>query len=149
MLKIKKLHPDAVIPTKNNQTDVGYDLYALEDAEICSAGSPTKVRTGVAVEIVQNQALDSNQVSYGQIMTRSSLASKGIIATGGVIDPGYRGEVLVVLNSLLMGHVKYHIKKGDKIAQLVVLSASNFEVKEVDELTSSERAAKGFGSSGR
>src|SRR6202000_545938 len=86
MLKVKKLHPDAQLPTVAHAgTHLGFDLYALEDTAL-PPGVPVKVRTGIAVE---------SPDGYGFVVgDRSSMASKGITYMGGRIDAGYRGELL-------------------------------------------------------
>lgn len=133
-IKFRKLHPDAKAPTKAHNLDAGWDLYA-SDCVVIHGGV---VPTGIAVEIPPGY--------YGQICGRSGLASKGVFPTGGVIDCTYRGEIGVILNCRYPSQV---IKRGDKIAQLVILPVPQVEFVEVEELGVSERGEKGFGSSGR
>jgi len=164
MLKVKLLHPDAKLPTVTYAgSDLGYDLYAIEDV-VLEPGVPTKVRTGIAVEGLPG---------FGFILgDRSSMAARGITYAGGRIDAGYRGEILVCLVNvrqpeirlqcerneaglvtdvvLIKSQASYEIRKGDKIAQMSPLaSMTGGEVIAVEELSTSDRAAKGFGSSGR
>ncbi len=164
MLKVKKLHPEALLPTVAHPgTDLGFDLYALEDTAL-PAGVPVKVRTGIAVEAPEG---------FGFIVgDRSSMASKGITYMGGRIDAGYRGELLICLvnvnqpaitllteknvagavveASLERGDATIHLAKGDKIAQISPFAAMTaWPIVEVAELSETLRAAKGFGSSGR
>lgn len=149
-LKVKKLHENAKLPTKNSSLDAGWDLYALEDVDLVS-GKVEKINTGIALEIPEGY--------YGQIFDRSSMGAKGIHVHGGVIDSSYRGPVMVCLNNTVPSsikvddkmwqHVFYPVKAGDKIAQLVILPVPQVEVEEVEELGSSDRGEKGFGSSGR
>lgn len=149
-LKVKKLDSRATVPTKNNPTDAGFDLYALEDAALRS-GETIKIKTGIAMEIPDGY--------YGQIFERSSLGSKGIARRGGVIDSSYRGEILVCLHNTNLQHIYGHsphlessvytVAAGDKIAQIVILPVPQMEIVEVNELSESDRGDKGFGSSGR
>lgn len=83
----------------------------------------------------------------GEIKDRSSLALKGITTLGGVIDPSYRGEVVVILQNL--GDQVYQIAAGDRIAQLVLVKVSTPTVEVVDSLESTERGTDGFGSTGK
>lgn len=135
MLKVKKLHDEALMPTRAHQTDLGYDLYALEDTAGDAAGKPIKVRTGIAVSFPEGWG--------GILKDRSSMASQGITTSGGVIDAGYTGEICIMLSS---NHF-LSIKKHQKIAQLVPTQVVNWNVVEVDELPIKDRGSKGFGSS--
>jgi len=138
-LEFKKLHEDAIIPSKNYPTDAGFDLYALEDKELWDTATP-KCRTGIAINIPPGYV--------GLIISRSSMGAKRISILGGLVDCGYVGDVTVMLEA----HTGYYnIKKGDKIAQLVILPLPKFEAKEVAEFSNnySERKQKGFGSSGQ
>lgn len=164
MLKVKLLHPEAQAPTVAHAgSDLGFDLYALEDA-VLEPGVPIKVRTGIAVEAPPG---------WGFVLgDRSSMAAKGITYAGGRIDAGYRGEILVCLInvnqpeyslrtvrdangtltdiSLDRSNVSVTIRKGDKIAQMSPFeSRTHLDVAVVEELSSSTRGEKGFGSSGQ
>jgi dUTP pyrophosphatase len=164
MLKVKRLHPDAKLPTVAYPgSDLGFDLYSIEDA-ILEPGIPARVRTGIAVE---------GPAGVGFLLgDRSSLAAKGVTYAGGRIDAGYRGEILVCLINtnqpaynlrcvrnqdgvvtdaiLEKTDVRVHLRKGDKIAQMSPFAALTGEaVIEVAELSATERAGRGFGSSGR
>ncbi|HVB50567.1 MAG TPA: dUTP diphosphatase [Acidimicrobiales bacterium] len=139
----KVLHPDAVLPSYANEGDAGCDLVAVESCTLSARGGRALVATGLAVAIPEGHG--------GFVLPRSGLASKhGVTCANspGLIDPGYRGEVKVALVNLDPEH-DYHVEKGDRIAQLVVvpLATSNFLV--VDELPSAPRGEGGFGSSGR
>jgi len=138
-LRVKKLDPEAIIPTKANRTDAGYDLYALEDIEV-PAINHKLIKTGISIAI---------PVGYvGLIWPRSGLAYKnGIDVFAGVIDAGYRGDVGVILyNSRVNDH--YQVKKGDRIAQILFQKVKTFDLVEVDDLDDSQRGQGGFGSSG-
>jgi len=138
-LPIQRLHPDAVIPTRANPGDAGYDLTSVSEVRIF-AGGRAMVSTGLAVAIPPGH--------YGRIAPRSGLAAKnGIMILGGVIDAGYRGEVKVlVLNTDLSK--PFDVAPGVRIAQLILERISTPEVVEVEALDASERGAAGFGSSG-
>jgi len=149
-LKIKKLHPEAIIPTRTYRTDAGIDLYSIEDVTIPS-GHQREVRTGVALEIPEGY--------HVQLHTRSSFGKKGLRCHLGIFDSGYRNEVTIwVVNTQqynendkggLIPLTSYEIKKGDKICQMILLPVPEVEIIEVDELSESERGTKGHGSSGR
>ena len=146
MLKVLKLDPRSTTPSVANPgEDLGFDVYALEDT-VLVPNKPVRVRTGIAVHY---EKAESPQEKFGLLVRdRSSMASKGVIASGGVIDAGYRGELLVLLTSYGDGEA-FAIKAGDKIAQLIplpVLTAAG--VVEVDALSTSSRGQGGFGSTG-
>ncbi len=137
MLKVKKLSPDAVLPTVAHPgEDIGYDLYSSEDLTI-AAHAAAGVHTGVAIEFVP--------AAGGIVKTRSGLAKKRLLCNAGVIDAGYRGEIIVLMENL--GDEPHAIRKGDKIAQLLEHPFLAHEVVE-GELSDAARGAKGFGSSG-
>jgi dUTP pyrophosphatase len=103
-----------------------------------------KVRTGIAVEARDPQT----GAPLGLLVRdRSSVAARGIATTGGVIDSGYRGEILVVMTNL--GDASVELQAGEKIAQMVPVPVLTGLVQEVEALEVSVRAAKGFGSTGR
>jgi dUTP diphosphatase len=138
MLKVKKLSPDAVLPTVSHPgEDIGYDLYASEDLIIAARGA-AGVHTGIAIEFVP--------MAGGIVKTRSSLAKKRLMCNAGVIDAGYRGEVIVLMENL--GDEPYSVRKGDKVAQLLEHPFLAGEVSE-DQLSDAARGVKGFGSSGQ
>ncbi len=123
--------------------DLGYDLFALEAAVLASRAT-VKVRTGIAVE--------ARHPATGEplgllIRDRSSMAARGIATTAGVIDAGYRGEILVLMTNL--GELSVALKAGEKIAQMIPIPVLTGDVQEVESLEDSKRAVKGFGSSGR
>jgi len=139
----KVLHPDAVLPQYANEGDAGCDLVAVEAATLSARGGRALVATGLAVAIPLGHG--------GFILPRSGLASKhGVTCANapGLIDPGYRGEVKVALVNLDPEH-DYHIQKGDRIAQLVVIPLATSTFLVTDELPGATRGAAGFGSSGR
>ena len=140
-IKIKKLNADATIPTRSHATDAGLDLYASEDVSV-SRG--TMIPTGIAVDIPPG--------FEAQVRPRSGLSIKSSLrVTLGTIDSGFVGEINVIADSInVVGSTMYHIKKGDKIAQLVISPIETPEVEVVDEFDSeSERGENGFGSTGK
>lgn len=136
--KIKKIHPNAKIPTKYNQDDAGYDLYSVESITL-NPNETIVIHTGICMEITQGY--------YGQIETRSSMALRGIFTTGGVIDAGYRDEILVILNNI--SNFPYPINVGDRIAQIIFHEVNIFNLREVKILDIELDRKGGFGSSGK
>jgi len=136
-IKIKKLHPDAVLPKYAHSGDAGMDLFSVEDL-ILKPNYRAKVKTGISIE------LPKGYVSL--IWDKSGIASKGIKTMGGVIDCGYRGEYIIVLVNL--SSENYEIKKGQKIAQVLIQKVENPKIEIAEELSETLRGEKGFGSSG-
>ena len=144
MLRVKLLEAGARAPVVAHPgEDLGYDLFALEGITLAPRAT-AKVRTGIAVE-----ARDPRTGSPLGLLVRdrSSMAARGIATTGGVIDAGYRGEILVLMTNL--GDAAIELKAGEKIAQMVPVPVLTGAVVEVESLEVSVRAEKGFGSSGR
>ena len=138
VLKVKKLHPDAIVPPKPYAKDAGLDLCAVEDVVI-PAHSRGRVATGLAVELPEG--------TVGLIWDKSGMALKqGIKVMGGVIDEGFRGEVVLCLANL--SDEPQPITKGQKAAQMLVQKVEHVSVEEVAELSDSERGERGWGSSG-
>ena len=139
-IRIKKLHPDAILPSYAHgaDEDAGQDLRALERI-VLIPGVSQAVPTGVAIEIPPGYE--------AQVRPRSGLALKHSVTVNfGTIDPGYRGEIRVIMFNLGTG--EYIIEKWDRIAQLIVSRYEAIEWEE-GELGDSVRGAGGFGSSGR
>jgi len=138
MLRVKRLSPDAVLPTVAHPgEDIGHDLYSAEELTIAAHGA-AGVHTGIAIEFVP--------AAGGIVKTRSGLAKRRLLCNAGVIDAGYRGEIIVLMENL--GDEPYTIRKGDKIAQLLEHPFLAGDVTE-SELSEASRGAKGFGSSGQ
>jgi len=139
-VNVKKLHPDAVVPSFASHGDAGADLVSVEDGRILP-GNRAFVKTGIAVELPEG--------TVGLIHPRSGLAAKHgvtVLNAPGTIDSGYRGEIGVVLfNSSLEA---FHYKAGDRIAQFVVQEHLNPDYVEVEDLTETARGTGGFGSTG-
>ena len=147
-LKIKKLHEDAITPTRSHSTDAGLDIYANETVTVTNG---TKISTGIAIDIPAGYE--------GTIRPRSGLTSKTLLRVQlGTVDAGYNGEIKVIADSYpamkeksgglqVYGH---RVGKGDKIAQLVIQKVELPSVEIVEELKSeSARGSNGFGSTGR
>ena len=141
---MKLLEPGARLPVVAHPgEDLGYDLFALEGA-ILAPRATAKLRTGIAVEARHPET----GAPLGLLVRdRSSMAAKGIITTGGVIDAGYRGEILVLMTNL--GENAVELKAGEKIAQMIPVPVLTGIVEKVESLEDSARADKGFGSSGQ
>jgi dUTP pyrophosphatase len=144
MLFVKLLDPGARAPVVAHPgEDLGYDLFALEGATL-SPHTTVKVRTGISVEARH----PATGASLGLLVRdRSSMAARGVATTAGVIDAGYRGEILVLMTNLTDAALE--LKAGEKIAQMIPVPVLTGPVQEVDTLEDSARAEKGFGSSGR
>ena len=139
-IRIKKLHAEAVLPAYAHGPleDAGMDLRSVERV-VLSPGAAQGVPTGLAIELPPG--------FEAQVRPRSGLGLKHTITVNfGTIDPGYRGEIRVVMFNL--GRADYVIEKGDRIAQLVIARYEAIEWEE-GELGDSARGAGGFGSSGR
>ena len=144
MLLVKLLADGARLPeVAHPGEDLGYDIFALEGAELLP-NHPVRLRTGIAVEA--RHPITAHPLGL-LVRDRSSMASKGIAVTGGVIDAGYLGEIQILLTNI--GLAPHTIHAGDKIAQMIPIPVLTGQVQPVDSLAESGRAAKGFGSSGR
>jgi len=136
-LKIKKLHPDAKIPSYANKTDAGMDIYSIEDV-IILPNTRTLVKTGISMEFEKGYV--------ALVWDKSGIAKNGLTKIGGVIDSGYRGEYKIML--LNISSKPYKIVKGQKIAQILIQKVFQPEIELVEELSSSDRGEGGFGSTG-
>ena len=138
-----RLDPGARLPSVAHPgEDLGYDVFALEGA-ILAPHHTVCLRTGIAVEARHPET----GAPLGLLVRdRSSMAARGLATTAGVIDAGYRGEVLIVMTNL--GAAPVELKPGDKIAQMIPVPILTGLVHDVDSLELSAREAQGFGSSG-
>lgn len=143
-IKVLKLNSAAQLPRYAHvgaYGDLAADLYSCVDARLSAAGEPgstTAVPTGIAMEFPS---------THGALVEdRSGLAVKGVTTLAGVIDPGYRGEIKIVLTNLTAAPVE--LKAGDRIAQLRIVQRIEASFEEVAELGVAERGAGGFGSTG-
>lgn len=144
MLRVKLLEAGAKLPVVAHPgEDLGYDVFSLEDA-VLEPHKTARVRTGISVEARHPET----GVALGLLVRdRSSMASRGVATTAGVIDAGYRGEVQIVMTNL--GTEPIELKAGEKIAQMIPVPVLTGTVEEVEALEESARLEKGFGSSGR
>lgn len=142
-VKIKKLNPNAVIPTYGTPFAAGADLYACMDEPVTiNPGQTQFIHTGIAMEVPVGFA--------GLVYARSGLACKKGLAPAnkvGVIDADYRGEIMVALHNHSKDAVT--VENGERIAQLVITPFLTADFEETDELEDTERGAGGFGSTGR
>jgi dUTP pyrophosphatase len=141
-VQIQRLDPDLPLPVPAHLGDAGLDLYAREDAIIPARGGRLLMPTGVAVAIPHGY--------MGLAVPRSGLALKHgitLVNTPGIIDSGYRGELKVVMINTDPEH-DYEVKRGDRVAQLIISRYDNVTWTEVTELSGFDRGG-GFGHSGR
>jgi len=141
VLRVRCLHPDAVLPRRAHEGDAGLDLCSVEELTI-EPGERAMVATGIAVELPPGHA--------GWVVPRSGLAARhgiSVVNAPGLIDAGYRGEVRVLLLNTDSTE-PFEIAAGDRIAQLVVAPVAAVEVFEAGSLSESSRGERGFGSTG-
>jgi dUTP pyrophosphatase len=133
-----KLDEGAFKPTRAHSTDAGLDLYSTRDAWIRAGGNEV-FHTGVHIELPPGTA--------GLIVSKSGLNTRHSITSTGLIDEGYTGEIVVKLYN--HGYHDFHVQRGDKISQLVLIDIWYDRVDVVDEIAGGERGEDGFGSTGR
>lgn len=139
-LRFKKIHPDATLPSYAHASDAGMDVRSVEDVTVPAKGR-VLVHTGLVMLLPP--------MYEAQVRPRSGLALKHgitVLNTPGTIDSGYRGEVGVILANF--GDSDFQVKKGDKVAQIVVAPVVQAEIEEVSEIDETDRGAGGFGSTG-
>lgn len=136
-IKIKKLKQDAKLPEYAHQGDAGMDIFSVEDT-IIGPKQRKLISTGLSIE------LPKGYVSL--VWDKSGIASKGLTTIAGVLDYTYRGEYKILL--LNISDQDYKIKKGDKIAQILIQKVETAEIEEVNELSDTIRGEGGFGSTG-
>ena len=137
---VRRLREEAVLPGRAYDGDAGFDLSSCDEIRI-APGERATVSTGVAVEIPDGYA--------GFVQPRSGLAVRhgiAIVNSPGLIDSGYRGEIRVVLLNTDR-HDGFTIERGMRVAQLVIAPVASVRLIEVDELATSQRGIRGFGSS--
>ena len=142
IVKVKKLHPGAVLPTYGSAEAAGADLYAcLDNPVTIQPGETAWIPTGIALEVPKGCA--------GLVFARSSLGAKRGLAPAnkvGVIDSDYRGEIRVVL--LNHGKVAQTVENGERVAQFLIMPVLTPAYEEAEELSDTSRGAGGFGSTG-
>lgn len=142
-INIKKLHENAILPTRGSEKAAGYDLYARLEEEnlMISPHTTVMVGTGVAMSIPDGY--------FGAVYARSGIARKKSLRPAncvGVIDSDYRGEVIVALHN--DSNSSQYIENGERIAQIVIQPYLSVEFIESSELDDTQRGAGGFGSTG-
>ena len=140
-VKFRRISPDAALPAYAHPGDAGMDVRSVEDVEL-PPGGRALVHTGLVMMLPEGYE--------AQVRPRSGLALKAgvtVLNTPGTIDEGYRGEVGVILANF--GDAVFTVKKGDRIAQLVIAPVTRAEVEETFETDETDRGAGGFGSTGR
>jgi dUTP pyrophosphatase len=138
-LKIKRLDPEAKLPTYAHDGDAGMDIYSLETYTL-KPHERKGFKTGLSFEM--------DKEFVGLIWDKSGLAIKhGLKVMGGVLDSNYRGEL--ILGILNTSEKEYTIEKGDKIAQLLIQRIETAQIEEVDELSDTDRGQGGLGSTGK
>lgn len=139
-LGFKRIHPEATLPAYAHASDAGMDVRSVEDVTI-PVGGRALVHTGLVMELPPRYE--------AQVRPRSGLALRHgvtVLNTPGTIDAGYRGEVGVILANF--GDAPFEVKKGDKIAQLVIAPVTQPVIVEVADVNATDRGAGGFGSTG-
>lgn len=141
-INIHRLSEEAVVPSNAYHGDAGFDLVSVESVEI-SPKETRKVKTGIIIEIPEGYG--------GFILPRSGMSVNNHITipnSPGLIDSGYRGEVLVALHN--NSEKRYEVNAGDRIAQMVIMQVSqtNFNEVSIEKISDTERSTGGFGSSG-
>jgi dUTP pyrophosphatase len=142
VLHVKQFHPEAKLPTVGNPgEDIGYDLYAVETV-IIRPGAMKQIHTGISIEFVPS--------SGSIIATKSGHAKQGALVVGGIIDAGYRGELVVLMRNL-HDTCPLRINAGEKCAQLLrypFMAGPVCAIPDGVEHTASTRGERGFGSTG-
>ncbi len=139
-LKIKRLSPDAIIPQYAHPDDSGLDLCSVQDL-VLQPGDWATIRIGFAIELPPG--------TEAQVRPRSGLAARNaltILNTPGTIDEGYRGEVCII--AINLGKEPFEVKKGMRIAQMVICPVIRVQIEEIDTLSDTARNLGGFGSTG-
>jgi dUTP pyrophosphatase len=139
-VKVKKLHPDAKLPTKGTKDAACFDLYAVKDMNL-PYNTVIRVSTGLAFEIPAGYC--------GVVYSRSSSFLKGMIITPLVVDSDYRGEVFVSVRWSDIEKTHYELKAGDRIAQIRIERLVSTKFVEAEELSETARGTGGYGSTGR
>lgn len=146
-VKFKRLHPNAIIPTKAHGDDFCYDCYAVSEKQI--APNVWKYGLGFALQIETQQASKTGDTFAITFRPRSSVWKTGMVLSNciGTIDQGYTGEISAVFYHVMLNHTRY--KVGDKIGQIHLDVSERMEFESVDELDKTERGGNGCGSSGK
>ena len=140
LLKFKKLHPDAILPTKGTEHSAAVDLFSIETVDI-PGNTFYKVNTGLSVEIPIGY--------FGLVAPRSGKATKEglILRSSNYVDADYRGPIMICCFAL--GVEKLHIEKGERIAQMAIIPIPQLEIEWAEKLSETNRGNGGFGSTGK
>jgi len=136
-LKVKRIHPEAKLPVYGHPGDAGLDLFSVADRTL-GPGEVFAVPTGIQVAVPPG--------FVGLVWDKSGISLKGVHRLAGVVDAGYRGEVQVVMINL--GREPFALKKGMKIAQMLIQPVASVAVVESESLDGTSRGEGGFGSTG-
>jgi len=136
-LRVKRIHPEAKLPVYGHPGDAGVDLFSVVDREL-APGEVFAVPTGIQVAVPAGYV--------GLVWDKSGISLKSVHRLAGVVDSGYRGEVQVVMINLAAA--PFSVRKGMKIAQMLVQPVAAVEVVESDSLDDTSRGQGGFGSTG-
>lgn len=142
VVKIVKLDEDAILPKYAKDGDAGADIYSIEDTKLFN-GDTVVVKTGLSIELPDRHE--------AQIRSRSGLAAKHgifVLNSPGTIDCGYRGEICVILHKTSQTMSPFEIKKGDRIAQMVIKPVEQAIFEVTDSLSETQRGTGGFGHTG-
>ena len=138
-IKVVRVHDEARLPKYAHKGDAAFDLFSVESV-IFRSGVTHSVSTGIKMEIPDGYV--------GLIWDKSGLAIQpGLKVLGGVIDSGYRGEVMVGMTNL--GNDEYSLERGEKVAQMIIQKVEQSVIREVKELSDTKRGEGGFGSTGK
>lgn len=143
-LKIKKLHPEARLPERANNTDAGLDCFSNVALTI-PVGATVKIDTGIALELEPYKDDVNNYAIF--VYERSSMGAKGLARRAGLIDSSYRGPIVICMTN--HSDKPYQVLRGDKIAQLVIQRVETPTIEEVESLSNTARGVGGFGSTGQ
>ncbi|MES2136623.1 MAG: dUTP diphosphatase [Pseudomonadota bacterium] len=138
IVQFRKILPTAILPRYAHAGDAGMDVFAYY-SETIEPGETIRMTTGLEIALPEGY--------FGSARERSGLAAMGIRLGGGVIDAGYRGEILGILTNL--SRRAYTIERGDRIFQIIIQPFATAEILEADELPAGERGQAGLGSTGR
>jgi dUTP pyrophosphatase len=137
IVMFKSVHPSSHVPLYATDGSAGCDFYSVESM-ILQPGETRKIRTGIAIEIPRGYFL--------KLEGRSGLSSRGILASGGVVDSDYRGEIHIILTNTTLS--PFNVQEGDRIAQGVFMLVNQAHFHEIDRLSETKRGTGGFQSTG-
>lgn len=137
-VKVKKLRPEAVLPTYATEGAACFDLFSV-DKEIIGPNATKMIPTGLAFELPEDHVM--------MLFLRSSMSKRGFVSNTGIIDADYRGEVFFPVSNVAGGYL--FVGPGDRLGQAMIIPRPRIEFEETEELTPTERGSGGFGSTGK